>query len=36
MDALHSDPLYAGREGFYAHMALRDQLIALEVLSDDM
>lgn len=36
MDELYADPLYAGREGFYAHMALRDQLIALEVLSDDM
>lgn len=34
--ALETDPLYAGREGFYAHMALRDQLIALEVLSDDL
>jgi len=29
-------PLYAGSEGFYAHMALRDQLIALEALSDDL
>ncbi len=36
MDALYTDPLYAGREGFYAHMALREQLIALEVLSDDL
>lgn len=36
LDALFEDPLYAGREGFYAHMALRDQLIALEVLADDM
>jgi hypothetical protein len=36
MEALHADPLYAGREGFYAHMALREQLIALEVLSDDL
>jgi hypothetical protein len=36
MDALLRDPLYAGREGFYAHMALREQLIALEVLADDM
>lgn len=36
MEALHSEPLYSGREGFYAHMALRDQLIALEVLSDDL
>jgi hypothetical protein len=36
MDALYSDPLYAGKEGFYAHMALREQLIALEVISDDL
>jgi hypothetical protein len=36
MDALMNDPLYAGKEGFYAHMALRDQLISLEVLADDM
>ena len=36
MDALHGDPLYAGHEGFHAHMALREQLIALEVLSDDL
>lgn len=36
MEALHNDPLYAGREGFHAHMALREQLIALEVLSDDL
>jgi hypothetical protein len=36
MDALYSDALYAGPEGFYAHMALREQLIALEVISDDL
>lgn len=36
LDALYSDALYAGRDGFYAHMALREQLIALEVLADDM
>jgi hypothetical protein len=36
MDELYADALYAGREGFYAHMALREQLVALEVLSDDM
>jgi hypothetical protein len=36
MEALLSEPLYSKREGFYAHMALRDQLIALEVLSDDL
>lgn len=34
--ALYQDPIYQGREGFYAHMALREQLIALEVISDDM
>jgi hypothetical protein len=33
---LEGDSLYAGRDGFYAHMALREQLIALEVLSDDL
>lgn len=33
---LYRDPLYDGREGFYAHMALREQLIALEVISDDL
>lgn len=36
MDALYADALYAGKEGFYAHMALREQLIALEVMSDDL
>ena len=35
-EALHGDPVYQGREGFYAHMALREQLIALEVLADDL
>jgi hypothetical protein len=35
-NALYGDPFYQGREGFPAHMALRDQLIALEVISDDM
>lgn len=34
--ALENDPLYAGREGFAANMALRQQLIALEALSDDL
>jgi hypothetical protein len=33
---LYRDPLYAGREGFFAHMALREQLIAMEVISDDL
>jgi hypothetical protein len=36
MDALLQDSLYAGEDGFYAHMALREQLIALEVLADDL
>lgn len=34
--ALHGDPAYQGRDGFHAHMALREQLIALEALADDM
>jgi hypothetical protein len=34
--ALYRDPLYQGREGFYAHMALREQLIAMEAISDEM
>ena len=33
---LYRDPLYAGREGFAAHMALREQLIAMEVISDEL
>ena len=36
VQALYHDPLYNGREGIYAHIALRDQLIAMEVISDDM
>jgi hypothetical protein len=36
MHALYGDPLYAGEPGFYAHMALREQLIALEVIADDL
>lgn len=36
MDALYNDPLLSGEQGFYAHMALRAQLTALEVLSDDL
>ena len=36
MDSLYKDSIYAGKEGFYAHMALREQLIALEVMSDDL
>lgn len=34
--ALYQDPLYDGLEGFHAHMALREQLIALEVIADDL
>lgn len=34
-DALYKDPLFQGRDGFYAHMALRDQLISLEVIADE-
>ena len=36
LNALYRDPLCQGREGFPTHMALRDQLIALEVLADDL
>lgn len=36
LEALYGDPLYRGRAGFYPHMALREQLIALEVLADDL
>ncbi len=34
--ALYKDPLYQGREGFYAHIALREQLIAMEAIADDL
>lgn len=34
--ALYRDPLYDVRDGFDAHMALREQLIAMEVIADDM
>ncbi len=33
---LYRDPIYGGREGFFAHMALREQLISMEVISDDL
>ena len=33
---LYQDPIYEGREGFFTHMALREQLIAMEVISDDL
>lgn len=32
MAALDEDPIFASRDGMYAHQALREQLIALEVL----
>lgn len=34
--ALYGDPLYSTDDGFHAHMALREQLIAMEVISDDL
>lgn len=34
--ALHSDPLLDPKEGFYAHMALREQLIAMEAMEEDI
>ena len=34
--ALQSDPLYDRRKGFYAHMALREQLVAMDALEDDL
>lgn len=36
LEALYGDPVYQARAGFYAHMALREQLIALEILADDL
>lgn len=34
--ALQRDPLYDPQQGFYAHMALREQLIATEAMEEDM
>jgi hypothetical protein len=34
--ALQSDPLYDKYDGFYAHMALREPLVAMEALEDDL
>jgi hypothetical protein len=34
--ALQSDPLYDKHDGFYAHMALREQLVAMDALEDDL
>jgi hypothetical protein len=34
--ALQSDPLLDPKEGFYAHMALREQLIAMDAMEEDI
>lgn len=34
--ALQSDPLLDPKDGFYAHMALREQLIAMEAMEEDI
>lgn len=34
--ALQTDPLLDPKEGFYAHMALREQLIAMEAMEEDI
>ncbi len=34
--ALQRDPLYDPDDGFYAHMALREQLIAMEAMEEDI
>jgi hypothetical protein len=34
--ALQREPLYDPDEGFYAHMALREQLIAMEAMEEDI
>lgn len=34
--ALQSDPLLDPSEGFYAHMALREQLIAMDAMEEDI
>jgi len=34
--ALQRDPLYDPKEGFYAHMALRQQLIAMDAMEEDI
>jgi len=36
IDALQRDPLYDPDEGFYAHMALRQQLIAMDAMEEDL
>ena len=34
--ALQSDPLLDPKEGFHAHMALREQLIAMDAMEEDI
>jgi len=34
--ALQTEPLLDPREGFYAHMALREQLIAMDAMEEDI
>ena len=34
--ALQSEPLLDPKDGFYAHMALREQLIAMEAMEEDI
>jgi hypothetical protein len=34
--ALQRDPLYDPKDGFYAHMALRQQLIAMDAMEEDI
>lgn len=36
IEALQRDPLLDPTEAFYAHMALREQLIAMEAMEEDM
>jgi hypothetical protein len=36
ISALQRDPLYDPDEGFYAHMALREQLIAMDAMEEDI
>ena len=36
IQALDTDPLLDRKEGFYAHMALREQLIAMEAMEEDI
>lgn len=35
LNALYHDPFFQKRENFYAQLALRDQLVALEVIAED-